>query len=296
MPDASISKELLYAILSMDSYNRGYDSAMYVPRTNLGSVEYKLLFEQKRWQDYGFFGAVYEVTRADLVKNLAGVNQVITFRGTDDKWDVVYGWPVGAGLYGYGPLGINQAGLAEDLYKKVAGFGLFEAGTASNVELTGHSLGGGLAGYLSMLTGSKAIGYDHMPFMLAASLRTIVYATSAAGEYARAEVANGRQPNWAAFVNTLPSLSHFNSFKGINMEGEILEQLRSKFFLAIIKDLLPGLIVETVEAILLAFNLDAELVVSNLIDDTQRAIGKWVASVELENEPDIAIEGIVNFD
>ena len=58
-----ISKELLYAILSMDAYNRGYGAAMAVPGVSLGSDMFKPNFDERGgWKDYGFYGAVDDVT------------------------------------------------------------------------------------------------------------------------------------------------------------------------------------------------------------------------------------------
>jgi len=52
--ESRISKELLYAILSMDAYNRGYGAAMAVPGVGLGLVRFKSNFgEVSHWENYG---------------------------------------------------------------------------------------------------------------------------------------------------------------------------------------------------------------------------------------------------
>jgi hypothetical protein len=96
MANESISKELLYAILSMDAYNRGYGAAMAVPGVSLGSVTLRADFGKlSDWESYGFYGAVYDVTNEGAVEGLSGVNQVISFRGTDDlSNDIPYGWSI----------------------------------------------------------------------------------------------------------------------------------------------------------------------------------------------------------
>ena len=84
--ESRISKELLYAILSMDAYNRGYGAAMAVPGVGLGSVTLRADFGKlSDWESYGFYGAVYDVTNEGAVEGLSGVNQVISFRGTNQS-------------------------------------------------------------------------------------------------------------------------------------------------------------------------------------------------------------------
>jgi hypothetical protein len=56
MVNESVSKELLYAILSMDAYNRGYGAAMAVPGVSLGSVTFKPNFGERSDQEsHGFY-------------------------------------------------------------------------------------------------------------------------------------------------------------------------------------------------------------------------------------------------
>jgi len=58
--------------------------------------------------------------------------------------------------------------MARQFYETVTGRSIFASTPPSNVILTGHSLGAGLAGSISVLSGAKAVGFDHMRFGVAA--------------------------------------------------------------------------------------------------------------------------------
>lgn len=131
------NRDLLLAILAMDSYNQGYDKGLNHDKTNIGGASLKGPADGvprdmlNAWQSAGFYVAAYE---------LPG-ETVISFRGTDRAIDVLTGWPVGAGASFYG----TQAPLALQFCEAVARKP-YNAGPADKVTLTGHSLGGGLAG------------------------------------------------------------------------------------------------------------------------------------------------------
>ena len=83
---------------------------------------------------------------------------VISYRGTDDPvGDLATGWATGAGY------STVQARLAAEFYYQVKA-----AYPDATISLTGHSLGGGLAGLMAKLAGSVAYTFDNMPFELAA--------------------------------------------------------------------------------------------------------------------------------
>lgn len=63
-----------------------------------------------------------------------------------------------------GYAGQPQGNLATEFYLAITGKEVYALTAPSNVVVVGHSLGGGLAGLVSMLSGVEGHGYDHMPF------------------------------------------------------------------------------------------------------------------------------------
>src|SRR5271155_479418 len=165
----SSPNQILLAILALDSYNRGYNQQLYVSGTDIG-------------------GAVFQSTSdadPNSVDVLAGFSAsaysfdgdtVISYRGTDDITgggdgggsDLLNGWTIGAGYSA-----ASQALLAEQFYSTVTGQGVFSGTAPANVILTGHSLGGGLAGFIATLTGTQAAIFDNMPFGAAVAAATV---------------------------------------------------------------------------------------------------------------------------
>jgi hypothetical protein len=168
----SISSDLFMAILAMDSYNRGYDAGVNLDGRGIGTatlLDKNLLTGS---QSASFYAQAY---------NMADGTTVISYRGTDQKWpdwekwtlgDVWNGWGLGRGS----PAG-DQAELAVEFYKVVAAGLPLEA----NIALTGHSLGGGLAGFVGSLYGKNATIFDNEPFERAAAQAYMVSVGSYAG-------------------------------------------------------------------------------------------------------------------
>lgn len=180
-----MSANLKLALLSLDSYNRGYGQVVKFNPTDselnenergkrLGAAT--ILSDANDLggisRTAGFYGIAYDVSGAGI-DGLSGT--VVSYRGTNANWssenlaeflatpgvrDAVNGWIVGAGVPG------GQANLALDFYNAVAGVDPFSA----NVTLTGHSLGAGLAGYVGSLYGRSGTLFDHMPFARSTSL------------------------------------------------------------------------------------------------------------------------------
>ncbi|MEM5494468.1 calcium-binding protein [Hoeflea sp. AS16] len=164
----TFSNELMLAILAMDSYNRGYDAGIGDGQNVVDGVDVDGLGEAgstigsavvlnfslpQGSQAAGFYAVAYQWNG----------ETVISYRGTDGGWDYLKGWLIGAGLTS----DWTQADEALAFYEAVTGQA-YTAGPAANTIVTGHSLGGGLAGLVSALTGTQGYGFDHMPFGIAA--------------------------------------------------------------------------------------------------------------------------------
>lgn len=158
--------DLFKALLALDSYNQGYGRGLLHGLTEIGQAT--LLGpsngvpagKHAEWEAAGFYAAAYR---------LEDGTTVISYRGTDNTsifdtgaGDLYTGWVAATGT------NTAQVQLALDFYKEVTGKTVYE-GVAENTILTGHSLGGGLAGLASALSGTPAVTFDHMPFGIIAS-------------------------------------------------------------------------------------------------------------------------------
>ena len=173
------SESLLLSILAMDAYNRGYGagladqqsadpdglglSGFVGPATILALPEG---IDVNGWQAANFYAIAYTIGGG--VEGIAPGATVISYRGTDNIGaDIWSGWTIGAGWIGSG----TQADEALAFYTAVTGRDWWEAD--NNAILTGHSLGGGLAGFVSWLSGTPGHGFDHMPFGIAAAFQSL---------------------------------------------------------------------------------------------------------------------------
>lgn len=156
---------LMNAILSMDAYNRGYnagivfgsnieDSEAINNVTKLGNAT---VFRSKNDQlakDISFYAIAYQYN---------GQN-IISIRGTDEfNADRLNGYDVGLGMPD-----APQAGMAFEFYRSVASQIGASSLESANISLTGHSMGGGLAGLLASVYHRPAILFDNMAFEQAA--------------------------------------------------------------------------------------------------------------------------------
>jgi Ca2+-binding RTX toxin-like protein len=212
----AVSNELYYAVLAMDAYNRvnrvSDPLAFAVPGTIVGFA--RLRTEALESLPSGYENAGFFATAYDLEGEV-----VISYRGTDFQGgidelvaDVFNGW-----IASFGTTPSPQLAAAELFYETVAQRDVFEG--APNVVLTGHSLGGGLAGYIGSLNGSRAVLFNHMPFEEAAVLRWL-QENAARGVTNLATLFDGS----ALPLVAAPDAS---SITGISTDDEILEFFRA---------------------------------------------------------------------
>jgi hypothetical protein len=165
----TLNRDLFLAILAMDSYDRGSGSDLGLSDalgTGIGNATIRVVSNQNPNSlalAAGFYAIAYDTSG---VAGL-GAGTVISYRGTnfDPKGglgspaatDILNGWSLFSGV---GPN--SQAALAQEFFTAVTGSN-FNSGpvtVGTNVILTGHSLGGGLAGYV----GSQAVVTDTVVF------------------------------------------------------------------------------------------------------------------------------------
>ncbi len=176
---------LMNAILSMDAYNRGYDEGIVLSENQIGratiltteldgitvnldsAVMADPVTGERLDDDIGFYALAYSYDGGTI----------ISFRGTNDvngafdilsgTPDTTNGWPLGKGFYASA-----QGEMAVEFYRTVAESfelpGSENIYLDANISLTGHSLGGGLAGYIGSLYDQDARLFDSMAFTDAA--------------------------------------------------------------------------------------------------------------------------------
>ena len=175
---------LFNAILAMDSYNRGYDRAIKLDRNPDGGSEGLLLGNVTIYQESdrnlnspsvaaGFYAIAYQDNTTQQV--------TISYRGTDQNIPYTGSAQTGTGsdmINGYGSsLGVPdtpQTRFAFAFYNEVAQKesgvtdGSWVDPRSTNIYLTGHSLGGGLAGLVGSVYNQDAALFDNMGFEAAA--------------------------------------------------------------------------------------------------------------------------------
>lgn len=143
-----MSDDLLMAILAMDSYNRtsgpsGSAVGLAVAGSQIGAFT---ISDKVDIGSASFYAQSY----------IAGGEVVISYRGTDSPYDIP-AWVTGIGAY----TGAQPA-LAAEFYRAIKA-----ANSNANITLTGHSLGGGLAGLVGSIYGVDGVLFANMAFELA---------------------------------------------------------------------------------------------------------------------------------
>ncbi|MDT2021207.1 calcium-binding protein [Methylocella sp. CPCC 101449] len=161
----AINDDVFRAILAMDSYNRG-GRGMGLDGAAIGDAAIMGNSDELQVAGASFFAQSY-IWKGQIV---------VSYRGTDeplsDAWN---GWGTGLGDYWS-----TQAQKAVEFYEKILDYygpiiGPVDP-TAANVAFVGHSLGGGLAGFVASLYGKNATVFNNMAYQLSAE-RAYYFAT-----------------------------------------------------------------------------------------------------------------------
>ncbi|WP_298309265.1 tandem-95 repeat protein, partial [uncultured Erythrobacter sp.] len=179
-----MKREVFLSLLALDSYNRGYGQNVEldarVRPANLGNINSRigdaLVASQSNItagsvaREAGFYAIAYD-WNGETVISYRGTNfdtgdSIVDFFDSPLVQDIWNGWTLGAGFQaGAGLEPGSQAGLSIAFYKAVSGRSVFDPVTSEpTATLVGHSLGGGLAGFVASLSNEDAVGFDHMPF------------------------------------------------------------------------------------------------------------------------------------
>jgi hypothetical protein len=151
----TISNDLLLAILSMDAYNRGYNSGLGDGNVGLGltgRIGNAVIGPNSSNLDPP--GSVGRDSASSFYAQSYTLNgrTIIAYRGTDTEFRDGADRP--AFTMGAGNYATAQGNLAIDFYKAINGG---STATNSNITVTGHSLGGGLAGYVGANDNAAAL-------------------------------------------------------------------------------------------------------------------------------------------
>lgn len=213
---------LMSAVLSMNAYDEDQNYALKqiynaINGKNIGNA---LIVGVPDYNQNTLFGAVEYSWNGQ---------SIIAYRGTVSAsfatvWtEAENGYGVGAGS----PSG-PQALEAINFYRQaVASSNSSPFG--SNIVVTGHSLGGGLAGFVGALYGLNGVLFDNMPFEAAAQQ---AYSLSTQGEFIPNGVDGGGTYTGAdiyanEFYGTAaPQSNNIANLSGYAVKGELLQPLR----------------------------------------------------------------------
>ncbi len=162
------SQDLLYAILAMDSYNRGSGSSLGdpdtgLPGTSIANLEIINNSDQTGDTGLSFFASAYKDTKGTA--DTSDDEIIISYRGTDFiPADMITGWSTGNGAWDS-----LQALIGTNFLHNIVGSDPENNPFNANISFTGHSLGGGLAGLMASVYGKEAIIFNNMPFIRSAN-------------------------------------------------------------------------------------------------------------------------------
>ncbi|WP_084646956.1 calcium-binding protein [Mesorhizobium sp. WSM2561] len=173
----AMSKDLFLAILSMDAYNRGYATGLAVEGNQLGvatiSTDSEEVFRDP--------SAPEETPTAAQAADFYAIaydwngERVISYRGTD-VWTELPTVDLQLILGNYF---VSQTRFAAEFYDSVTS----DLPSNAAVTLTGHSLGGALAGFVGAIYGTDATVFDNIDFEAAVHSLYVDYQSYLSGTF-----------------------------------------------------------------------------------------------------------------
>jgi Ca2+-binding RTX toxin-like protein len=212
-----VGDPLFAAILAMDSYNRGSDAGLIVSGNGIGDATLKDVTLPAGFADAGFFAQAYTWNG----------ETVISYRGTDvlpglnlslfnpASWTDVAAWSIWAGAN----YSTAQAQLAVQFFRTV------QSSVQGTIEITGHSLGGALAGFVSSLFGVSATTFDNIDFRRAAEALYQATTLGVLDEFGTPVI-----DDWAKaffFGQANPTQPDFSKLTQFALQGDIAQSARS---------------------------------------------------------------------
>lgn len=210
---SQLSNNLFYSILALDAYNRGYDAKLPglsdATGTQLGDAKIIATAGDKAAQDIGFYALAYDWNGKTIISYRGTDNPNILQKG-NDIWN---GWVGGAGIIS------TQSEAALKFYADIVGQSPFVKNNA--VVTTGHSLGGGLAGYVAAISNGAAYAYDPMPFGAATITKVI-------DENIKNNLSSTKMLSFLTGIGNSPHtlMPDADFVKTISVSGEALEPVR----------------------------------------------------------------------
>ena len=158
-------KDLFLAILSMDAYNRGYEPGITLSGNTIGNatltVDSAILTVNGARIDEpaGFYAAAYDTNSWGTVISYRGTDSFVTLPGNEGFFTaagqefLLIDMPIYSGSFDE-----DELSLASQ-FRRTVGESL---STNTEITMTGHSLGGALAGFTGALFGDQTVAIDHI--------------------------------------------------------------------------------------------------------------------------------------
>lgn len=114
-------------------------------------------------KDAGFSASYYTSASGNVISYRGTDSQSLLNSDTSGGPDITNGWLLGGGMSA-----ASQAAFAVQFYNNVTNTSPYAGQNQQDLTLTGHSLGGGLASFVSTLSGTRSVIFDNMPGTIAA--------------------------------------------------------------------------------------------------------------------------------